>query len=79
MGTAGNSSGCGGKIKELQEIRNKLITLEKITEGEKRQEYKDVRTQVEELLKTSGEACPDLEIIVGLKEYVNNECAINNI
>lgn len=69
-----NSTGCGGKTADLHEIRNNLITLEKLaTTPEKKAEYKGIRDDVEQLLKDAVDTCPDLQTINALKEYIENE------
>lgn len=74
-----DGKGCSGRISDLQRIRNSLITLEKLTKGPKKQEYKDVRTEIEVLLREASTTCPDPAIVSGLKNYVSNEYTINNI
>jgi len=69
---------CAGKESELQIVRNQLITLEKLATPEKVVEYKDVRSNIETLLKESGNTCPDAIIVSGLKNYIANEYAIYN-
>ena len=74
-----NSTACQGRVSDLHKVRNRLITIEKLAKTpEKKEEYKEVRGQVEELLKDSVGSCPSLEIISGLKDYVDNEYTIYN-
>ena len=64
-----NSSGCSGRVSDLHKVRNTLITLETLAETpDKKEEYKGVRTDVEQLLKETVEAYPDLQTVVTLKE-----------
>jgi len=74
-----NSTSCSGKVSDLHKIRNNLITLERITtDPDKKIEYKEMRSDVEQLLIEAVESCPDLQTINALKEYVENEFSIYN-
>lgn len=72
-GSKGSSTACQGKFSDLHIIRNSLITLERTTkDAAKKQEYKEVRAQVEAMLKSST-TCPDLTTIVAFKNYIANQ------
>ena len=73
-----SSTSCSGKIGDLQKIRNQLITLEGVSTGLKLQEYKDVRADLEEVIRTSTTTCPEASVVIGLKNYIANEYASNN-
>ena len=75
---SGTSTSCSGRVGELQTIRNQLITLEKISEGVKLQEYKSVRSDIEELMKEASTTCPEASVVNGLKTYIANEYTSNN-
>lgn len=69
-----NSTSCYGRSADLHKIRNNLITLERLVgDQEQIDEYQGVRRDVEQLLKDAVEACPDLQTITNLRQYIENE------
>lgn len=73
-GSKGTSTACYGRVSDLHIIRNSLITLERVTKDPaKKIEYKELRTQVEVMLKDSATTCPDLATIIALKTFIANQ------
>lgn len=73
----GTNTSCSGRVGELQKIRNQLITLEKLVSGDKLEEYRGIRTEVETLMRDSSTSCPEAAVVLGLKSYIDNEYASN--
>lgn len=73
------SKACQGRISSLQTLRNRLVTLENTTSSEEQKEtYRRYRSDVESLIGSSINTCPDATTISLLKQYVDNEYAKNN-
>jgi len=63
---------CGGDKTKLKSLRNRIVTLYNTSkDAEKRREYKEVRTGVDEVIKSS--ACPDKKFLAYIKNYVDSE------
>jgi len=70
---------CQGRISTLQTLRNRLVTLENTTSFEEQKEtYRRYRGDIEQLIGSSINTCPDATTISLLKQYVDNEYAKNN-
>jgi len=68
------SNSCGGKLNSLVAARNTLITISKLTsDPQLKEDYKEARTELEEMLKESATTCPDMVKLNALLQYVNNE------
>jgi hypothetical protein len=70
---------CQGRISTLQNLRNRIVTLENVTSSEEQKEiYRTYRGDIEALIGSSINTCPDATTISLLKQYVDNEYAKNN-
>jgi hypothetical protein len=73
-----SSAVCNGKLSKLEDSRNKLAILQNITKDTNlKMQYKNLRTEVESILKDiySEGTCPELSVVNAIVTEVENEYA----
>jgi hypothetical protein len=73
-----SSTACSGKLSKLEDSRNKLAILQNITKDTNlKLQYKNLRTEVESILKEiySEGTCPELPVVNAIVTEVENEYA----